>query len=300
MKNSPFNKYDLNRFIRLLLNPNVSYESKRNWSVNDNVFNETGLIKFDSLIPKELCDQAIIEYEQFQELLTRSNIKNCDNRGRNYRVNNLHSYSDSLLKIGTNKELHHAATKFFNRRSGVYTSLTYKHGSQQAAHIDTPFFWTTPFNYFVGVWVALEDVTIDAGPLFYYPGSHLLFNSREELFDLFKFSNGKLDKFFENIKLEVEKKIKKEFAIINKGDVVMWHPGMLHGGQFAEVQKLTRYSAVFHFTADGINPRTEKRFLEKVYNFPTFGWSETQGQLVARKNLPKLMIHKELEGNWAE
>ena len=31
---------------------------------------------------------------------------------------------------------------------------------------------TEPLGYLIAIWVALEDVTPDSGPVYYYPGSH--------------------------------------------------------------------------------------------------------------------------------
>lgn len=41
-------------------------------------------------------------------------------------------------------------------------------------HADTIHFNTDPYGWMCGVWVALEDATLDNGPLQYYPGSHEL------------------------------------------------------------------------------------------------------------------------------
>ncbi|MFX6869154.1 phytanoyl-CoA dioxygenase family protein, partial [Acinetobacter baumannii] len=35
-------------------------------------------------------------------------------------------------------------------------------------------FSSLPTGFMCGLWVALEDITINQGPLHYYPGSHLL------------------------------------------------------------------------------------------------------------------------------
>ncbi len=33
-------------------------------------------------------------------------------------------------------------------------------------------FYVHPANHLVGVWIALEDISADAGPLIFYPKSH--------------------------------------------------------------------------------------------------------------------------------
>ena len=53
-------------------------------------------------------------------------------------------------------------------------SLTFENGSCQGPHIDNWFFYTKPIESMIGVWVALEDIDDDSGPLFYYENSHKL------------------------------------------------------------------------------------------------------------------------------
>jgi ectoine hydroxylase-related dioxygenase (phytanoyl-CoA dioxygenase family) len=47
-------------------------------------------------------------------------------------------------------------------------------GSYQAVHSDATHLHCEPQGVMCGVWIALEDVALDAGPLLYYPGSHRL------------------------------------------------------------------------------------------------------------------------------
>ena len=68
----------------------------------------------------------------------------------------------------------------FDRPALPHFSLTFSKGSMQALHQDTCVFHTWPFNALIGVWIALEDITVESGPLVYYPGSH-----REPLFSEF-------------------------------------------------------------------------------------------------------------------
>ena len=47
-------------------------------------------------------------------------------------------------------------------------------GPQQAPHSDALHFSSKPAGFMCGVWVALEDMDMDNGPLVFYPGSHRL------------------------------------------------------------------------------------------------------------------------------
>jgi ectoine hydroxylase-related dioxygenase (phytanoyl-CoA dioxygenase family) len=62
----------------------------------------------------------------------------------------------------------------FKKKQVIYSSLFFREGTKQHYHRDTPHFYTNPIDTYYGVWYALEDVNINAGPLKYYIGSHKL------------------------------------------------------------------------------------------------------------------------------
>ena len=53
-------------------------------------------------------------------------------------------------------------------------TLNFGRGTEQRAHSDNVHFSSVPAGYMCGVWIALEDIDEDNGPLEYYPGSHRL------------------------------------------------------------------------------------------------------------------------------
>ena len=84
-----------------------------------------------------------------------------------------------------------------------------------------------------GVWIALEDVTHENGPLFYYPGSHQMpeynFNHfRENLVDNSYDNYHDYELFMEALMLNSSYE-KKEF-LAKKGDVLIWSANIVHGG----------------------------------------------------------------------
>ena len=227
MRLSPYGS-DIGRLGRLVLRPNWSWRAAA--APEDAAFPEDGLLHIAQAIPPSLCDRAVADYERFEAFREQRRCLIRDEQGRNLRVANLHLKSQALLSIGLDRAFHGPAADFFRRDSVLYTSLTFKHGSQQLAHIDTPFFWTRPANLFVGVWIALEDVREQAGPLFYYPGSHRLLADEDRMLHFYRKAQHNVDEMFELMRIEVEKTIRREPVIIKKGDAVIWHPGILHGG----------------------------------------------------------------------
>ena len=64
--------------------------------------------------------------------------------------------------------------ELYGREPLPFQTLNFKLGTQQAAHSDALHFNSMPAGFMCGVWVALEDIDMDNGPLVYYPGSHKL------------------------------------------------------------------------------------------------------------------------------
>ena len=55
-----------------------------------------------------------------------------------------------------------------------FQTLNFPVGTSQYPHSDSIHFHTIPAGFMVGVWVALENIDAENGPLVYYPGSHKL------------------------------------------------------------------------------------------------------------------------------
>jgi ectoine hydroxylase-related dioxygenase (phytanoyl-CoA dioxygenase family) len=286
-KLSPYG-FDFGRFVHLLTRPNIGFPKPT--GPHDNAFPDSGLIQLPNAMPVDLCDQAIADYGQFENFRHQKRCVIHDQNGRNLRVANFHLHSQSALKIGLNKTFHECAGKFFGAQSCIYTSLYFKHGSQQKAHVDTPFFWTRPFNLFVGVWVALEDVQPTAGPLLYYPGSHRFFASEQQLREVFLRANRDVQRMFELMRIEIENHCLPETVNIKKGDALIWHPGLMHGGSNATDPRATRHSLVFHFAPLGVNVRDHRIFPQNFINLPSYGVIRNNDGYYCRGKLPTAMI----------
>jgi len=152
MKLSPYSSFDFRRFVDLVRAPNLRLDTLLKASPpRDQVFPASGLIHLPGAVSAQLCDQAVEDYRLFEIFRLNEGCLVANPQGRNYRLTNFHLKSDALLEIGLSNKFHELMTDFFGRKSSVYTSLTFKHGSEQLPHIDTPYFWTRPFNLFAGV-----------------------------------------------------------------------------------------------------------------------------------------------------
>ena len=124
----------------------------------------------------------------------------------------------------------------------------------------------------VGVWVALEDVDEDNGPLLYYPGSHKLHEYSMDDFDL-EPGYHNYHKYEEHIAQLVEQeKLEGEYGVIKKGDALIWHANLLHGGAEQKDSARSRHSQVTHYYFADCKYYTPMNSTAKQLNFREPYW----------------------------
>jgi len=209
----------------------------------------------------DLVDRVVDDFNYWQSLPENNFKKHNFNR-----VTNFHCYSKNTLDLVTNIHTNNILELIFGTKQSIYSSLFFREGTGQSYHRDTPHFYTNPIDQYYGIWYSLEDIDINAGPLKYYIGSHKLDvpDGYETVNKLFGPDNIILDNQ-QNLKclLEynnvIEQLCKKQKLLcvdtdnyqhnkVNKGDIIIWHPKLLHGGSNIINNTLTRYSMVTHNT----------------------------------------------------
>ncbi len=138
-----------------------------------------------------------------------------------------------------------------------FQSMNFTLGSEQRAHSDSIHMMTEPPGYLIATWIALEDCSEENGPLFYYPGSHRLpivttehYKSGNTFFTIGEHSNRRYeDKMAEVI---AENGLQKQLFLAKRGDVLIWHANLLHGGSPIARAGATRKSMVCHYFAEGV------------------------------------------------
>lgn len=157
-----------------------------------------------------------------------------------------------IKKIGLEPSLLKLLDVLMDGKTKLFQSINFINGSQQKTHSDSIHMTTFPLGGLIGVWVALEDVSPDQGALHYYPGSHKLPYYMNSDYD----NDGNLimlgNKGYKGYEVMLEEKVKelnlqKEVFDCKKGDMLIWHANILHGGEPHTNKDKTRKSMVFHF-----------------------------------------------------
>ncbi|WP_317897221.1 phytanoyl-CoA dioxygenase family protein [Aurantibacillus circumpalustris] len=160
--------------------------------------------------------------------------------------------SELLNSIGNNETLHELLSVLLNGNSVLFQSINFIKGSEQDTHSDSIHMTTYPLGGLLGVWIALEDVDDENGPLHYYPGSHklpyYLNKDYKNEGNSFLIGNKSYSEYEKMIGKKIEELgLKKEIFKAKKGDLLIWHANLFHGGEKHKNPETTRKSMVLHY-----------------------------------------------------
>ncbi|MCF0042497.1 phytanoyl-CoA dioxygenase family protein [Dyadobacter fanqingshengii] len=271
----------------------------RNWEQN-------GYVVLEKIIPEAMIDnfwgdfQKLVQNPDKYDLSVRidldefkpnqeRNIKEFPKEallGKYVKINDFHNSSVAGKKLMTHPYIVSFLEAIFNQKIVVMQSLVFMYGSQQPTHQDFPWVTAKIPSHLAAAWIALEDIKIDSGPLYYYIGSHKMpkFNFGSGI--LFKKDSTKSPLEFAQYLDQTcaEHQYPRETLLIKKGDVLIWHAALAHGGSMITNPEQTRKSFVCHYSTEQALPY-HRNFVTQVpvkqdyngvniYNNPIFPQSE--------------------------
>ncbi len=194
------------------------------------------------------------------------------------KVMDLHHFSSACLKIMFAPKIAAFLGLIFESLSFASQSLAFLRGSAQEGHQDSAYVVYTLPRQFAASWIALEDVTIGAGELFYYAGSHR--------FPEFKFG-GAYKSVSEARRMGtpepvLDREIRAHCAMLEErarklglqkgvfaaraGDALIWHADLVHGGNPVSAE-VTRKSFVTHYCPRFAAPAFAEHIATKLTEF---------------------------------
>jgi hypothetical protein len=210
-----------------------------------NRFEKDGYLVIESGMTGEFLDDIVRQIEPKYE----TEAGNVYSNGT--RLSDAWKWNDNVRRLAVTPVFLSALEELFGRRPLPFQTLNFPVGTQQRPHSDTLHFNSIPSGYMAGVWVALEDIDEKNGPLVYYPGSHKL--------PEYSMADVGLDPGYDNYHAYEEfilDKIREHglepaFGTVRKGQAIIWHPNLLHGGSPHEEPLRTRHSQVIHYFFSG-------------------------------------------------
>lgn len=176
----------------------------------------------------------------------------------------IHHFSPSIRELMFADAIGEFLGLIFESKAFASQTLGFLRGSAQEGHQDSAYVVYSIPRQFAATWTALEDVTIGAGELFYYPGS--------QRFEEFVYQ-GHYKSVYEAQRMtgvtdtrEVvmrhvqsledrarQRGIPKTPFAAKKGDVLVWHADLVHGGNPVS-RETTRKSIVTHYCPKHLTP----------------------------------------------
>jgi len=144
------------------------------------------------------------------------------------------------------------------REARPLQSIASHKGSQQGVHSDSIHMTTYPLGYLTAAWIAFEDIHPDCGPLVYYPGSHRLpyVFSNDVAISEDDFRRDGYQPYHSRYEPRIQSliarhKLEPAYFHAQKGDILLWHANLLHGGSPRRDLRLSRKALVCHYFVKG-------------------------------------------------
>jgi phytanoyl-CoA hydroxylase len=168
-------------------------------------------------------------------------------RAHRIKLNDLYLASDAIRGVLLTERLVSLVASLLGTTPVLCNSLNLERSSAQDYHADSLFMTPRTRGALVAIWMALEPVHPEAGPLRLYPGSHRI--------PAPAFSDGtqhaidaELPEWAAAMQRELDTRALQPVSVLAQpGDLVVWHADLMHGAAPITDPALTRKSLVAHY-----------------------------------------------------
>jgi hypothetical protein len=235
-------------------------------------FREHGWLKLEQAVPHGLIDKVLADVESAwrdlpPQLVWRRGLdapvrmgemaREPGFREASVRYLDFHNASEAAAEIMMLPAVLRFAGLCFGEKIAAMQTLLFENGTQQTEHQDFAYVHSLRPACLMGAWVALEDVRADAGPLFYWDRSHrkvpkYVFEDGTVIVD----GLGPQVRAFSEYLGKTCRELGLERLVFTpkKGDLLIWHSALVHGGMPRNDPALTRKSIVSHYTTQAAYP----------------------------------------------
>jgi ectoine hydroxylase-related dioxygenase (phytanoyl-CoA dioxygenase family) len=248
-------------------------------------FERDGFLVLERFFKPALCDRVAAEAESYY---ARQNVP----ISRVDRTLNMHQECPTARKMLGDPALRDVVRNILGNEPFFLQSIYFHRGSQQSMHSDYIYMSTEPALQLCGVWIACEDVSPDAGPLTYYPGSHKIpINSVADYYEQnvesvraeiendrpalelkygerMKMTGESMlgchfyDRWLSQLHSAVEQGGYQSLSFLpKKGDVIIWHANLAHGGSGIKDAERSRKSLVAHFLTEAVQKYYDMQYV---------------------------------------
>lgn len=222
---------------RVALHPLPSEADRR-------TFAELGALVIDTDLPSDVLDRARADAEAL--IASRPYDPESPNR-----VQDAWRPSRAVHQVAIAPTVLATLEALYERTPLPFQTLNFAVGTEQRAHADTVHFNSKPSGFLCGVWVALEDIHGDSGPVFSLPGTH-----RWPELTPVDWGAPAGTEHYEAYETHVAERVAAEGlepvpALLRKGQALVWAGNLLHGGLPRRDPGRSRHSQVTHYFFTG-------------------------------------------------
>jgi phytanoyl-CoA hydroxylase len=222
-------------------------------------------------------------------------------------IQNPHAYPwskkvrDAVLNIicddAVLKQLADAADSESN--FAIWQSMYFDKSTGTLPHQDSYYLDTDPYGGVIGIWFALEDISIEAGPFYVIRGSDRAGVMFEECRDRARYMDH--DQFTEKMIAYEAQNTKNVVPLLaEKGDIVIWNSTLVHGALSQRSPTASRKSLTAHYFPVG----AKLKFFDEVpkltkppgHNVPVMGYLSKYGANKAKGRMLLKVCEQALKG----
>lgn len=229
-------------------------------------FAQNGYLIFKLALPARALDEVVAGVDRLWQERPADLAYACDSparpmsradpateRRQRYRIHDLHSHLPAALDLYLSPQIHRWVKLILGPDAVAIQSLFFEYGSQQILHRDPVVVPTGAPAHLVAAWIALEDISPDCGALVYVPGSHRLpyyaFAPGQHMWDAATMGDAEAQAAFAFDDAQCRAHgLEPKLLTAKKGEVLIWHASLRHGGGPVRDPGLTRKSLVVHYS----------------------------------------------------
>lgn len=225
-------------------------------------FQDNGYIIFENTISHQKIDRLLDEFENFKDknkLFYSQSLHNwrkakLDIDKNGFLRNSVENFTDlmwanNLAELGRDILLSKEILEILqligrNEPYSMWQNMFFDKSTGTIDHLDSFYLDSYPNGHLIGVWIALEDMSEVNGTFHVYPRSHKI--PKKKWDDL---NHDEAKEYFSKMVVGLEKLP----ANLNKGDILLWHPFLIHGSSHQCKEGFSRKSLTAHYNPRSLN-----------------------------------------------
>jgi phytanoyl-CoA hydroxylase len=207
--------------------------------------------------------------------LRNLSINDFRNEPPGLKLLDLQCYFESAKRLAFAPVITAFLDELFGSPAALIQSLTFWKSSEQSIHQDFSYVHHhRKLGELAAAWIPLEDIQADAGPLVYYKGSH-----RPDHLGFYDWGDGSIlasrdaspsqfSGYTEHLEKVVrEHQLQPTIFLPKRGDLLIWHGALIHGGTPMRNPQLTRRSFICHYTSMASHKKAQQFRIGDGYSF---------------------------------